>query len=187
MDKEVIGVYDNGQEAVRAVERLKAQGYSRDDISVVAKDKETKDQITDETKVDDGLAAGAATGGVLGGVTGLLAGVGALAIPGIGPIVAAGPLAATLGGIAAGAGVGGLTGALVGLGIPEEEAKRYEGDVNEGKILVLVDPESRKKYTERDLYQKSDDPLVDATRDRGDAIDPTTGGDPNLNGNKGTF
>ncbi|PLT32951.1 general stress protein [Bacillus sp. V5-8f] len=146
MDKRVIGVYDNGDEAVRAVRELTAQGYDRDDISVVARDRDEVDAVNAETgtKTEEGLAAGAATGGILGGAAGLLAGVGALAIPGIGPILAAGPIAATLTGAAVGAGTGGLAGALVGMGIPEDEADRYERDVKDGKLLVLLDPNATK-------------------------------------------
>ena len=146
MDKRVIGVYDNGDDAVRAVEELKAQGYDRDDISIVAKDRDEVEAVNAETgtKTEEGLAAGAATGGLLGGATGLLAGVGALAIPGIGPILAAGPIAAMLTGAAVGAGTGGLAGALIGMGIPEDEADQYEHDVKEGKLLVLLDPNARK-------------------------------------------
>jgi len=146
MDKRVIGVYDNGDDAVRAVEDLKAQGYDRNDISIVAKDRDEVDAVNAETgtKTEEGLAAGAATGGILGGATGLLAGVGALAIPGIGPILAAGPIAAMLTGAVVGAGTGGLAGALIGMGIPEDEANQYERDVKEGKLLVLLDPSARK-------------------------------------------
>lgn len=149
MEKRVIGVYDNGDDAVRAVEELKAQGYDRDDISVVAKDRDEVDAVNAETgtKTEEGLAAGAATGGLLGGAAGLLAGVGALAIPGIGPILAAGPIAATLTGAAVGAGTGGLAGALIGMGIPEDEADQYERDVKEGKLLVMLDPNARKTDT----------------------------------------
>ena len=140
-EKHLVGVYDTENEAIQAVEDLKRQGYSTDDISVVGKNEGEVDEINEATgtKTEEGLAAGAATGGVLGGLTGLLAGIGALAIPGVGPIVAAGPIAATLTGAAVGAGAGGLAGALIGMGIPEEEADRYEGYVKEGKILVVVD------------------------------------------------
>lgn len=151
MDKRVVGVFDNGDEAVQAIEGLKAQGYDRDAISVVARDRDDIDDIHDETgtKTEEGLATGAATGGVLGGLAGFLAGVGALAIPGVGPILAAGPIAATLTGAAVGAGAGGLTGALIGMGIPEDEADRYERDVKSGKILVLVDEDERNLGTGR--------------------------------------
>jgi uncharacterized membrane protein len=141
MDKRIVGVYDHGDDAVRAIEELKARGYDREDISVVARDKNEVESINTETgtKTDKGLAAGAATGGVLGGLTGLLAGVGALAIPGVGPIIAAGPIVATLTGAAVGASAGGLAGALIGMGIPEDDANRFETEVKAGKILVLVD------------------------------------------------
>ncbi|RHW41494.1 hypothetical protein D1B31_07160 [Neobacillus notoginsengisoli] len=151
MDKRIVGVYDNGDEAVRAIEDLKAQGYDRDAISVVARDRDDIDEIHEETdtKAEEGLATGAATGGVLGGLAGFLAGVGALAIPGVGPILAAGPIAATLTGAAVGAGAGGLAGALIGMGIPEDEANRYESDVKAGKILVLVDEDENRLGTGR--------------------------------------
>ncbi|RID82513.1 hypothetical protein D1970_18760 [Mesobacillus zeae] len=140
-EKHLVGVYNNEGEAIDAVEDLKRQGYATEDISIIGRDNDEVDDINEATgtKTEAGLAAGAATGGALGGIAGLLAGIGALAIPGIGPIVAAGPIAATLTGAAVGAGAGGLTGALIGLGIPEEEADRYEGYVKEGKILVVVE------------------------------------------------
>ncbi|WP_342664028.1 general stress protein [Peribacillus kribbensis] len=149
MNKRVVGVYDDGNSAIAAVEDLQEQGYARDEISVIAKDPEEAREITDETgtKAGEGAAAGATTGGVLGGLTGFLAGVGALAIPGIGPILAAGPIAATIAGAATGAGAGGIAGALIGMGIPDEEAERYESDLKSGKILVLVDADSRRGMT----------------------------------------
>ena len=103
------------------------------------------------TKAPEGAATGAGTGGVLGGVLGWLAGIGSLAIPGIGPFVAAGPIMAALGGAAVGATVGGLTGALVGLGIPEYEAKQYEGKLRQGNILISVHSENS---TEADKAKK---------------------------------
>ncbi|MCQ6279301.1 general stress protein [Bacillus sp. EB600] len=140
-EKHLVGVYDTENEAIQAVEDLKRQGYASEDISVIGKNKDEVNGINEATgmKTEEGLAAGAATGGALGGLLGLLAGVGALAIPGIGPLLAAGPIAATLTGAAVGAGAGGLAGALIGMGIPEEEADRYEGYVKEGKILVVVE------------------------------------------------
>ncbi|RSK50696.1 general stress protein [Bacillus canaveralius] len=144
--KHIVGVYDTHEEAIRAVEDLKMQGYRSEEISVIGKHDDEVDEVTEATgtKAEEGLAAGAATGGALGGLAGLLAGVGALAIPGVGPIIAAGPIAATLTGAAVGAGAGGLTGALIGMGIPEDEAGHYESEVKAGKILVLVDGESAK-------------------------------------------
>lgn len=148
MSKRIIGVYDTEQEAIRAIQDLKNQGFSADDISVVAKNHDNVSSVEDATgsKVEEGLATGAAAGGTVGGLTGLLAGLGALAIPGIGPIVAAGPIAAALTGAAAGAGVGGLGGALIGMGIPEDEANRYDADVNAGKILVMVDDDADRRH-----------------------------------------
>jgi uncharacterized membrane protein len=139
--KKIVGIYDTEQEAILAVEDLKNQGYNTEDISVISRNREDVDYISEETgtKAGKGAATGAAAGGTLGGVTGLLAGVGALAIPGIGPIIAAGPIVAALTGAAAGAGVGGLSGALIGMGIPEDEAKHYDESVKDGKILVLDD------------------------------------------------
>jgi len=141
MDKKIVGVFDTEQEASRAIENLKNQGIGIEHISVITKDRDDLKHITEDTgsRAPEGVAAGMATGGVLGGAVGLLAGIGALAIPGIGPILAAGPIAATIAGLAVGAGAGGLVGGLVGLGIPEEEAAEYEAYVSNGKILVLVD------------------------------------------------
>lgn len=150
MAKKIVGVFENEREASLAIQNLQERGFTSDEISVVAKDRNDLRAIDDETgtKAPEGLAAGAATGGVLGGVTGLLAGVGALAIPGIGPILAAGPLAAAIAGMAVGAGAGGLVGGLVGLGIPENEAEEYQEYLNQGNILVLVDEDNRS----RDVY-----------------------------------
>lgn len=141
MDKRIVGAYDTEHEAIEAIQDLTARGYDSENISVVAKNKDDLDMVERETgtKADEGAVTGAATGGAIGGVTGLLAGIGALAIPGVGPIIAAGPIAAALTGAAVGAGAGGVAGALIGMGIPEDEANRYNSYVDEGKILVLVD------------------------------------------------
>ncbi|OAX49464.1 general stress protein [Paenibacillus sp. AD87] len=145
MQKKIVGVFNTEREASSAIEGLKAQGFTSDEISVVTQDRDELKAIREETgtKAPEGVAAGAATGGVLGGVAGLLAGIGALAIPGIGPILAAGPIAAAFTGAAVGAGAGGLVGGLVGLGIPEEDARQYEEYVQSGKILLLVDSTDR--------------------------------------------
>src|SRR5205814_9447001 len=118
----------NEGQACTIVDQLKAAGFSNNDISVLLPDKAgTKDFAHEKhTKAPEGATTGAGTGGVLGGALGWLAGAGALAIPGAGPFIAAGPIMAALSGAAIGAGAGGLIGALVGLGIPEYEAKRYE-------------------------------------------------------------
>ncbi|WP_375104982.1 general stress protein [Paenibacillus sp. RS8] len=150
MNKRIVGVFAAEYEASRAIEELKRQGCRTEDISIIARNNDSVDSLRDEsgTQAPEGIATGAATGGLLGGLTGLLMGIGALAIPGIGPIIAAGPLAATLAGAAIGAGSGGLVGGLIGLGIPEEEAKRYDNYVGEGHILVMVDVEGAEKEEE---------------------------------------
>lgn len=145
MTNKIVGVFDTEQEATRAIEGLQRQGITNDEISVITRDRDELKSISEDTgtMAPEGVATGAATGGVVGGITGMLAGIGALAIPGIGPILAAGPIVATLTGAAIGAGAGGLVGGLIGLGIPEDEAKEYEGYVDNGKILVLVDENGR--------------------------------------------
>lgn len=157
MTQKIVGAFNTEQEATRAIEDLKQQGFRADEISVIAKDREDVNAISDETetKAPEGLASGAATGGVLGGVTGLLAGLGALAIPGIGPIVAAGPIAATLTGAAVGAGAGGLVGGLIGLGIPEDEAKEYDEFVEEGRILVLVNADDGRSNRVYEVFRRN--------------------------------
>lgn len=132
-------------QAIDIVDGLKAAGFSSGDVSVLFPDKgATRDFAHEQkTKAPEGAAAGAGTGGVLGGALGWLAGVGTLAIPGLGPFIAAGPIMGALSGAAAGAAVGGLTGALIGLGIPEHEAKLYEGKVAGGNILISVHTEDR--------------------------------------------
>jgi len=134
------GIYTNEATAETAVDQLLAAGFSNDDISVLMSDvKGARDFAAEKnTKAPEGTAAGVGVGGVLGGALGLLAGIGALAIPGVGPLIAAGPIMATLAGLGVGGAVGGLVGALVGMGIPEYEAKRYEGRLKEGGILVSV-------------------------------------------------
>ncbi|MDO7906436.1 YsnF/AvaK domain-containing protein [Paenibacillus sp. JX-17] len=157
MNKKLVGVFNTETDASNAIENLKSQGFRTEDISVIAKDRKDVTAISEETgtKAPEGLASGAATGGILGGVAGLLAGIGALAIPGIGPIIAAGPIAATLTGAAVGAGAGGLVGGLIGFGIPEDEAKTYDNNVNEGKILVLVDGDESQRSRIYDAFRSN--------------------------------
>ena len=147
MSKAVFGIATTYAQAEAIVDRLKIAGFSNNDISVLLPDKEgTRDFAHEKnTKAPEGAAAGAGTGGVVGGVLGWLVGIGSLAIPGVGPFVAAGPIMAALSGAAVGSAVGGLTGALVGLGIPEFEAKRYEGKLKEGNILISVHSEDSKE------------------------------------------
>jgi hypothetical protein len=143
MAKAVFGLVDTESQAERIVDSLKANGFSNNDISVLFPDKRgTRDFAHEKaTKAPEGAAAGAGTGGVVGGVLGWLAGIGSLAIPGLGPFIAAGPIMAALAGAGAGAAVGGLTGALIGMGIPEYEAKQYEGKIKQGNILISVHSE----------------------------------------------
>jgi hypothetical protein len=138
--KAVIGLVDNYQQAEATLASLRAAGFRDEDISVLFPDKQgTRDFAHEQhTKAPEGAAAGAGAGGAVGGTIGLLAGIGVLAIPGLGPFIAAGPLLAALSGAAAGATVGGITGALVGLGIPEIEAKQYEGKIKGGNVLMSV-------------------------------------------------
>jgi hypothetical protein len=136
----VFGIYATPSTAEAAVDHLIANGFTNSAISVLLPDDESTRAFAHEksTKAPEGTATGAATGGVIGGTLGLLAGIGALAIPGVGPLIAAGPIMATLAGAGAGGAVGGMVGALVGLGIPEYEAKRYEGAVKDGGTLLSV-------------------------------------------------
>lgn len=155
MNKRIVGVFTNEHDASEAISDLKSHGFRTEDISVIARNKDDVNAISEETgtKAPEGMASGAATGGLLGGVTGLLAGIGALAIPGIGPIIAAGPIAATLAGAAVGAGTGGLVGGLIGLGIPEDEAQTYDRYVDEGRILVMVDADTAQENVIYDTFR----------------------------------
>jgi hypothetical protein len=136
----VFGIYSTRNGAEQAADALVSAGFAAGEISVLLPENlGTREMGTEKsTKAPEGAAAGASTGVVLGGALGLLAGIGALAIPGVGPLIAAGPIMATLAGMGAGGTVGGLTGALVGAGIPEFEAKRYEGILQKGGILLSV-------------------------------------------------
>ena len=134
-------------------DNLKAAGFTQNDVSVLFPDKQgTKDFAHEQhTKAPEGAATGAGSGAILGGALGWMVGIGALAIPGLGVFIAAGPIMAALAGAAGVAAVGGLTGALIGLGIPEYEAKRYEGKVKDGNILLSIHTEDS---TERDRAKK---------------------------------
>jgi hypothetical protein len=137
----VFGIYRGVSEAERGVDALVQQGsFSNSDVSVLMPDRQSSKDFAHEkhTKAPEGTTTGAVTGGTIGGTLGLLAGIGALAIPGLGPFIAAGPIMAALAGVGVGGTVGGLVGALVGMGIPEYEAKRYEGRVKDGGVLLSV-------------------------------------------------
>lgn len=156
--KAVFCIAKSNDQAERIVSTLKASGFSNNDISVLLPDKNATRDFAHEqhTKAPEGAAAGAGTGGVLGGALGWLAGVGSLAIPGVGPLIAAGPIMGALGGAAVGAAVGGLTGTLVGMGIPEYEAKQYEGKLREGNALISVHTEdSDERSRAKEIFKRA--------------------------------
>jgi hypothetical protein len=151
--KTVYGIASSEAQAVRIATALEGAGFSPDDISVLFPDRGGSRDFGHEknTKAPEGAAAGAGTGGILGGGLGWLVGIGSLAIPGLGPFIAAGPIMASLGGAAIGAAVGGFTGALIGMGIPELEAKQYESKLREGNVLLSVhteDGQERERVTQ---------------------------------------
>ena len=144
-NKKLVGIFQNENEAIRVIENLKAAGYHDNEISVIAKHSEKTDRIEEATHVDtqatddaSKAAGGAAIGGLLGGIGALLLELGVIAIPGVGPFLAAGPIAATLTGLIAGGAIGGLAGVLVEAGIDKEDAKEYETYLDRGDILVAV-------------------------------------------------
>jgi len=133
-------IFKSVSSAENAVDELLRAGFRGDDVSVLAPDQKTTREFATEknTKAPEAATTGAVAGGTIGGTLGLLAGIGTLAIPGLGPFIAAGPIMAALAGVGAGAATGGLIGALIGMGIPEYEAKRYEGRVKDGGVLLSV-------------------------------------------------
>lgn len=142
---QVVGLFRDQTDAERGIQRLKQLGFNESQIGVALRDHSQQKELAESTgtQVAEGAATGAISGGVLGGVIGLLAGVGALAIPGIGPIIAGGTLASTLAGAGIGAAAGGLLGALVGMGIPEEDAKHFDEGFRAGGTLVTVNAGNR--------------------------------------------
>lgn len=145
----VFGIYSSVGQAERAVDALVLDRFSNADVSVLLPDSQGSKDFAHEknTKVPEGTTTGVAAGGTIGGTLGLLAGIGALAIPGLGPFIAAGPIMGALAGLGVGGAVGGLVGALVGMGIPEYEAKRYEGRVKDGGILLSVHCDTSEEIT----------------------------------------
>ena len=144
MNKSVMGIVDSQLQAESIVDELQRAGFGQSALSVLFPDQDGVRDFAHEqhTKAPEGALAGVGAGGAIGGTLGMLAGIGALAIPGIGPFIAAGPVIAALSGAAAGAAVGGIAGGLVGMGIPEIEAKRYEGKIRGGNILIAVHVET---------------------------------------------
>lgn len=136
----VIGLFNDRETLSRAIDSLRVNGFRDDDLSALLPDPQSTKEVATEkhTKAPEGALAGAAAGGIAGGTLGLLVGLGALAIPGLGPFIAAGPIMAALAGAGAGGAVGTLTGSLIGLGIPEFEAKSYESYLNKGGMLLAV-------------------------------------------------
>jgi len=136
----VFGIYKTRNQAETAVDRIAAAGFTYNDISVLLPDSQSSKEFAHEknTKAPEGTTTGGVAGGAIGGTLGLLAGVGALAIPGLGPFIAAGPIMGALAGVGVGGAVGGIVGALIGMGIPEYEAKRYEGRIKDGGVLLSV-------------------------------------------------
>jgi hypothetical protein len=156
--KLVFGIYLTRSSVESAVSALKHAGFSNSDVSILLPGNVQSEQLATEqsTKAPAGAAVGAGSGAVVGGALGWLIGVGALAIPGIGPVIAAGPLLAALAGIGIGGALGGFAGSLVGMGIPEYEAKRYEGELLKGGILVVVDCETDEEVNRaKHVFQSS--------------------------------
>jgi hypothetical protein len=156
--KSVFCIATTHGQAERIVDQLKNANFSNNDISVLFPDKQTTRDFAHEknTKAPEGIATGAGTGGVVGGALGWIAGIGALAIPGVGPFIAAGPIIAALSGAAVGAAVGGIAGGLIGLGIPELEAKRYEGKIKQGNLLISVHTENSDEITRaKEIFTKA--------------------------------
>ena len=147
--KSVICIATSRNQADQIVNQLKNANFSNNDISALFADKNTNRDFAHEknTKAPEGAVTGAGTGGVVGGALGWIAGIGALAIPGVGPFIAAGPIIAALSGVAIGAAIGGIAGGLIGLGIPELEAKRYEGKIKAGNILISVHTDNSEEIT----------------------------------------
>jgi hypothetical protein len=155
----IVGLFRNQVDAERAITRLRQEGFSESQIGVAMRDRGQQKDLMEGTgaQAAEGAAAGALGGGVLGGVIGLLAGVGALAIPGIGPIIAGGALASTLAGAGIGAAAGGILGALVGMGVPEEDARHFEEGFKAGGTLVTVNAGSRAEEARQCLIESGAD------------------------------
>jgi hypothetical protein len=156
--KAVVGLVSSVSQAEQVLNELERARFSRNDMSVLFPDKSGTRDFAHEhhTKAPEGAVAGVGAGGAIGGTLGLLAGIGALAIPGLGPFIAAGPIMAALSGAAAGAAVGGVAGALIGMGIPEMEAKQYEGKLKEGNILLSIHVEdSHERSRAKEILERN--------------------------------
>src|SRR5512132_1773272 len=157
MAKTVVSVYDDSRKAEQALQDLLDAGYKRDDVSVVARGSEGEGgEVRERTHEESRAATGAGIGAALGGAGGLLAGLGLLAIPGFGPIIAAGPIVAALTGAGVGAAAGGLAGALIGLGISKEEAETYAEAVRRGGYLVIANASDEDANKAADILNRHD-------------------------------
>jgi hypothetical protein len=169
-----IGVFEDGLSARNAIHALRDEGFRAQDISVLMPDADASREFATETGLAarEGAATGALAGGLLGGLAGWLIGIGALAVPGVGPLLAAGALGAALSGVAIGAGVGAIAGALVGLGVPEDEAAWYEQEVRGGRALVSVLAGDRRDQA-REILRRFGAYDVESRRAGGAAPAPT--------------
>ena len=173
----VFGIYPGAAQAERAVDSLVLAKFSNSDVSVLLPDDQTTKDFAHEkhTKAPEGTATGVAAGGTIGGTLGLLAGIGALAIPGVGPFIAAGPIMGALAGLGVGGAVGGLVGALVGMGIPEYEAKRYEGRIKSGGVLLSVHCDTSEEITRaKDVLKRTGAEDISSTGE--EAVGATSSG-----------
>jgi hypothetical protein len=176
----VFGIYPSVAQAERAVDTLVRERFSDADISVLLPDNQSSKDFAHEkhTKAPEGTTTGVATGGTIGGTLGLLAGIGALAIPGLGPFIAAGPIMGALAGLGVGGAVGGLVGALVGMGIPEYEAKRYEGRVKNGGVLLSVHCDTSDEITRaKDVLKRTGAEDIASTGEKSAGASATTAHD----------
>lgn len=168
----VFGIYATRAQVEQAVDQLRVAGFRPTDISVLFPENVGTKEFAHEksTKAPEGVAAGATSGALVGGTLGWLVGIGALAIPGLGPFIAAGPIMALLSGVGVGAAVGGIAGALVGMGIPEYEAKRYEGLIKGGGILLSVHTDSHDwtKRAKEVLERTGADDIAATSETKGD-------------------
>ncbi|MBO1264432.1 general stress protein [Proteiniclasticum sp. SCR006] len=178
--KRIAGIFSKETQALRAIERLRTDGYRDDEISVITSDKENYDRLSrvvgDDVMSSTDIKAEnagekAASGSVIGGIGGFLLGLGAMAVPGAGPVLAAGPIAGAITGAVAGGTIGGVAGLLTDYGIPEEEARQYEERITEGDIMILVDDDEERREAVYDNFYENESYIRDGYRK----------GDPGLN------
>jgi outer membrane lipoprotein SlyB len=180
-NKSVFCISTSRTQAERIVDDLKLANFSNNDISVLFPDKESNRNFAHEknTKAPEGAVTGAGTGGVIGGTLGWLMGIGALAIPGVGPFIAAGPIMAALSGAAIGATAGGIAGGLIGMGIPELEAKRYEQQIKDGNILISVHADDSDEIkTAKEIFERAGAKDICTTSESGVPKDKDTSREP---------